>query len=252
MTHNEQLREQITNNLIANECALDHVTGGAAAAKEIQIPGTDRVMYIGRPADVARLLAVPVSAAGQPAGDLTDEQIDDVWEATRKANPQMFSDSYDFRLVFAHAIARAAIAAHLERQAQAAPAAREQAQAEPSTMSTDEAREYLVQFMENYFTDKTFHRYIRGRIGGSGPLAADFAWQMARALRMILATPSAAAAPASQEGAHAALDEVRNQALEEAAEVCENNICECCYTAEHCVEDIRALKTPASAERSGE
>jgi len=58
-------------------------------------------------------------------------------------------------------------------------------------MTTDEAREYLVGFMEQHFTDKTFHRYIRGQIGGSGPLAGDFAWQMARALRMLGAPASA-------------------------------------------------------------
>lgn len=56
---------------------------------------------------------------------------------------------------------------------------------EPPRLDTEESREYLVTFMEQHFTDTTFHRYIRGQIGGSGPLAGDFAWQMARALRRI-------------------------------------------------------------------
>jgi hypothetical protein len=63
---------------------------------------------------------------------------------------------------------------------------------EPERMTIDEAREYLVKFMEQHFTDKTFHRYIRGQIGGSGPLAGDFAWQMVRALRMLFAAPAQA------------------------------------------------------------
>lgn len=56
--------------------------------------------------------------------------------------------------------------------------------AEPEHMDTEQSREYLVSFMEQYFTDKTFHRYIRGK-RVSMNLAGDFAWQMARALRMI-------------------------------------------------------------------
>jgi hypothetical protein len=52
---------------------------------------------------------------------------------------------------------------------------------EPPRMTTDEAREYLVKFMEQHFTDKTFHRYIRAQRVDGG-LAGDFAWQMARVL----------------------------------------------------------------------
>ena len=55
---------------------------------------------------------------------------------------------------------------------------------EPEKMTTDQSREYLVKFMEQHFTDKTYHRYIRGERGAVN-LAGDFAWQMARALRMI-------------------------------------------------------------------
>jgi hypothetical protein len=59
---------------------------------------------------------------------------------------------------------------------------------EPPRMTTDESREYLIKFMEKHFTDKTYHRYIRGE-RGSVNLAGDFAWQMARALRMLAAAP---------------------------------------------------------------
>lgn len=62
MTHTEALREQIQNNLIANACALHHVTGGAVAAVEIPVPGTERVIFIGTRADVARLTAVDAAA----------------------------------------------------------------------------------------------------------------------------------------------------------------------------------------------
>lgn len=78
----------------------------------------------------------------------------------------------------------------LIRAALAVPA---QPVASGEPMTTDEAREYLVTFMEQHFTDKTFHRYIRGQIAGSGPLAGDFAWQMATALRALAATQPAAA-----------------------------------------------------------
>lgn len=45
---------------------------------------------------------------------------------------------------------------------------------------------------------------------------------------------------------------IRNQALEEAAEICENNITHCCHTAEHCVEDIRALQSGTATTKTGE
>lgn len=53
--------------------------------------------------------------------------------------------------------------------------------------TTDEARAYLVEFMNQHFTDKTFDRYIRGLISPGGQLAGDFAWQMATALRRLAA-----------------------------------------------------------------
>jgi hypothetical protein len=99
MTHIEQLREQITNTLIANECALDHVTGGAPAAKEIPIPGTERVMYIGRRADVERLLATtageqaePTKLQGYLAGELAPAEpvykVSDVAAQAAPASPE--------------------------------------------------------------------------------------------------------------------------------------------------------------------
>jgi hypothetical protein len=67
-------------------------------------------------------------------------------------------------------------------------------QAEPPRMNTDESREYLIKFMEKHFTDRTYHRYIRGE-RGSVNLAGDFAWQMARALRMLESAPAATLSP---------------------------------------------------------
>ena len=64
---------------------------------------------------------------------------------------------------------------------------------EPERFNTEQSREYLIGFMKQYFTDKTYHRYIRAERTGNN-LAGDFAWQMARALRMI-----AAAAPQTTE-----------------------------------------------------
>lgn len=48
--------------------------------------------------------------------------------------------------------------------------------------TTDEAREYLVNFMMQHFSDKTFHGYIRAEHAHGKNLAGDFAWQMATAL----------------------------------------------------------------------
>jgi hypothetical protein len=62
-------------------------------------------------------------------------------------------------------------------------------QPKPECMSITEAREYLVKFMEQHFTDKTFHRYIRGE-RGENSLAADFAWQMATAIKAVHLVPA--------------------------------------------------------------
>lgn len=65
---------------------------------------------------------------------------------------------------------------------------------EPEHMDTEQSREYLVQFMEQHFTDTTYHRYICAE-GGSNSLAGDFAWQLARALRMRSCQEQHVAAP---------------------------------------------------------
>lgn len=72
---------------------------------------------------------------------------------------------------------------------------------------TDSAREFLVKFTEQHFTDKTFHRYIRNDQGNRQGLAGDFAWQLAKALES-LATPAdaGAAAPVSQDAELVARD----------------------------------------------
>lgn len=48
---------------------------------------------------------------------------------------------------------------------------------------------------------------------------------------------------AEQASAQAAAAEVRDAALEEAATICDNNICQTCWNAENCAEDIRALRS---------
>ena len=65
---------------------------------------------------------------------------------------------------------------------------------EPERLDTEQSREYLVRFIEQHFTDKTYHHYIRPARTGNN-LAGDFAWQMARALCMITA-PAASIPPA--------------------------------------------------------
>lgn len=50
-----------------------------------------------------------------------------------------------------------------------------------SRLDTDESRQYLVRFMNEHFSDRTFHSYILGR-DAHVALAGDFAYQMANAL----------------------------------------------------------------------
>lgn len=57
---------------------------------------------------------------------------------------------------------------------------------DPAPMTTGEAREYLADFTEEYFTDATYRRYVQG-LDMHCALAGDFAWQMATALRKLLA-----------------------------------------------------------------
>lgn len=55
-------------------------------------------------------------------------------------------------------------------------------------MTNDQSRKYLADFMQQHFKDKTYHRYIENA------LAVDFAWELARALRMLTAGPTASGA----------------------------------------------------------
>lgn len=52
-------------------------------------------------------------------------------------------------------------------------------------MNIDQSRKYLVEFMNAYFTDTTFTRYIMADPVDQSRLAGDFACQMANALRQI-------------------------------------------------------------------
>jgi plasmid maintenance system killer protein len=65
---------------------------------------------------------------------------------------------------------------------------------EPEPMTIDQSKQYLIGFMEQHFKDKTFHRYIRGGLDRA-TLAGDFAWELARTLRMLSAAPAQAADP---------------------------------------------------------
>lgn len=96
------------------------------------------------------------------------------------------------------------------------PAA-EQAAAEPMRISIDQSRDYLVEFMNKHFTDKTFRSYIRGEHVGRANLAGDFAWQMARALRML----EAARRPVRELTDAEILDANRENACPELPIICE-------------------------------
>ncbi|HEX8610198.1 MAG TPA: hypothetical protein VF800_02835 [Telluria sp.] len=102
---------------------------------------------------------------------------------------------------------------------------------EQKKMTIDEAREYLVSFMEANFTDRTYHSYIRGDFGRNA-LAGDFAWQMATSLRKLATAPhapawSAAIAP-GPDGYQRTVavpgmpSAARDAALEEAAAVADS------------------------------
>ena len=182
-------------------------------------------------------------AAEKPTGDLTDEQIDALW---REA---VNGDHGDVTQAYVRWFARAAIAAHQSQQA-GQPAA-------SKITDGESARSYLAAWHREHFpTDRTFTNYIMGR-NRHCALAGDFAWQLAKALEAMEAAPS------SQEGAHAA----RNEVLEEAALAAKRvqdeyresqsgkwpELRDDAETgAGDCVTAIRALQTPAIAERSGE
>lgn len=65
-------------------------------------------------------------------------------------------------------------------------------------MDTDQAREFLIKFMEENFTDTTYHRYI---LAGTerGGLAGDFAWQIATAINDVQLASAATIERQAQE-----------------------------------------------------
>ena len=92
-----------------------------------------------------------------------------------------------------HAVLAEAVEAIAQRAASVpAQAVQPVVAQEPEKFDTEQSREYLVGFMEQHFTDTTYHRYIRAERTGNN-LAGDFAWQMARALRIVQAAPVPAA-----------------------------------------------------------
>lgn len=139
---------------------------------------------------------VSARAADAPSepSELTDACCDEIagQVITRIAASKGMHPSELSTDVKGHAtLGRELIRAGFSRRAAAAPFE----PSEPEKLDTDQSREYLVKFMEQHFTDKTYHRYIRGERGAVN-LAGDFAWQMARALRMIEAKVKSRAADA--------------------------------------------------------
>lgn len=113
----------------------------------------------------------------------------DVYWNFKSTRPNMFNGKEYDESVVQLAWASWQMASDRARIAQSAPAV------EPPKLDTEQSREYLVEFMMKHFTDKTYHRYIRGQRGAVN-LAGDFAWQMARALRQLAAAPTPPAQPA--------------------------------------------------------
>ena len=98
-----------------------------------------------------------------------------------------------------------------------APAVAEQVDA-PSDkkLTTEDAREYLVEFMMANFSDRTFHRYIRGQ-RDSVNLAGDFAWQMATALRRLTSKMAEQVDALSDEQ----IDDIARQQREKYGQLCD-------------------------------
>jgi len=216
------------NNLIAAALGLQQCTG--TDGTEVLIPGGDKRILIGGPAYLARVAAPasadnPSTACADPVAALTPDGravkwnpnfTEELWvkkgyRPLYLAAPVAQSTAENVRDAaleeakwrFANILERgpsaptrndalkgiAAIDAC--KTTRTAPVAQSTVgAAEPERMSTDESREYLVKFTEQHFTDKTFHRYIRNDQGNRQGLAGDFAWQLARTLRMILAAPA--------------------------------------------------------------
>jgi hypothetical protein len=223
--------------------------------------------------DVERLLAAR-AAAEKPTGDLPDEQIYALWkQAIDQFQKHEYGKSVHPSIYLARAIARAAIAAHLARQAQASDKHLPGWERGIATVTLtghqlraaldflnpdgdddpdqrDESLTFgIVQHKDDDSTASTGMCCWNDDTDGVLPLDGEYT-----------------AAPSSQEGAHAA----RNEVLEEAANAldlmndsagdraaheqremlcCEN---ERMWTLIHAAKAIRALQTPACAERSGE
>lgn len=197
------------------------------------IPNTEPQQYVvaGTLHMIAK--ALPATAAEKPTGDLTDEQIE--LPPLTDAKLWMTHESR-FRLANG-GNGKGAVPVHGKRSATAVV----------PLYTADEMREYA-----------------------RAAIAAHLERQAQAKDRTIIEMCVRIAAPASQEGAHAALEEVRNQALEDAAECLdrmnessgdaaaydgrEQNSWE--LSKEAALNDaaaaIRGLKTPASAERSGD
>lgn len=151
-------------------------------------------------AQLLRQLAAP---AAIPEGwklvpvDLTPEML-----AAADRLPDVFSTGDEYRVMLAAAPAHPAM-----------PALLDHAHAEPSKITdTESARRFVDAWHREHFpTDRTFSRYILGW-GDDYQLAGDFAWQLAKALE---------AGEVSQGAAPTAAD-VRDAALEEAAQRCES------------------------------
>ena len=136
--------------------------------------------------------AHPVSAAEKPTGDLPDEQIYALWkQAIDQFQKHEYGKSVHPSIYLARAIARAAIAAHLERQAQA-----KAEQDERTYMGDKQAYEWAWdQVKRDVGTDGW-------TCGEHGNYFGFFlhGWRYGKQYERQGTT----AAPASQEGAHAA------------------------------------------------
>lgn len=188
----KDLCEHTRIRLIA--AAVGHQQCTCTDGTEERIPGTRKRILIG---DDAYLARVALPAAEKPTGDLTDEQIIEIMaKYSRCLEPGLYSqtefDCAEDMIGFARAVERAAIAAHLERQAQAAPAAPEQVQAIPGLK--------VEEISPNFY---------HVSCGGVWSTAYEHTGDLGNKLLAKIAQ-AYLAAPVSQEGAHAALEEVRH------------------------------------------
>lgn len=118
---------------------------------------------VDRLANAAMLVLLMNASTHPPAESIT---LAELWEAAG-ANLDVKPD-------------KALLLAALRSPAPAAPSSAP----ELPRMTFDQARNYLIKFMEQHFSDKTFHRYIlNDRVENA--LAIDFAWEMATTLHRL-------------------------------------------------------------------